>query len=45
MTCCVCGYTGNNRSFRNVGTTGHPDDVICNLCDEQERPGYVKSGE
>ena len=35
MSCVVCSYSGNNRSFRNVGTSEYPDDMICNLCDTE----------
>lgn len=34
--CTFCGWTRNNRTYRNVGTTEYPEDEICNLCDTQE---------
>lgn len=34
--CCICGYAGIVRTFRNVGTPEHPNDMVCHLCDTQE---------
>jgi hypothetical protein len=31
--CCFCQFSGPERSYRNVGTKDHEDDLLCNLCD------------
>jgi len=37
--CCFCGWTRNNRTYRNVGTSEYPEDEVCNLCDTEAPDG------
>jgi hypothetical protein len=34
--CCFCGYSGPDRTYRNVGVKDYPDDHLCHLCDTKE---------